>query len=231
MGVLWGITACLRGRSADRSDAVSMQDSQSFNPMKELPMRVSPMPTTVNPMLGLEHNASELSASCFVQSPFLYSSVTVFAPNGNPPIAPKIKAAHREPFSPKNFLNGVEATFLHISPNPLLISIPVATENSSIDGSARRTNLSSASLTSFMAILGKITACNVNIAAIIIRRRTAFAAEFLFAFLFGKALSGVDGWVWRDFVLFFVMISVFKYVFLAFGIKWLCEKYIRRRQL
>ena len=151
-------TVCLRDLSIDTVREDSRQDSQSFMPTEVLPSRVSPTPATVKPMPGFEQRGRALSASSFVQLPSLYSSHTVFAPNGNPPIAPRISAAERDPFMAKSFSKGLDTAFLHISPKPLFTSILVATEKRKVDGRTFSAKFFSVSKVVFTAIFGEITA-------------------------------------------------------------------------
>ena len=83
IGVLYcdsrGFTVSLGGRarfeypeaSAEISIDDRRQESQSLTPNAELPIMVSPIPTTVKPMPGFEHRGSARSASLFVHSPSL----------------------------------------------------------------------------------------------------------------------------------------------------------------
>ena len=157
-GKLRDFTVYLRDLSIDTAMEDSRQESQSFIPVTLLPSRVSPTPATVKPMPGFEQRGRALSASSFVQLPSLYSSLTVFAPKGNPPTAPRISAAESEPFMAKSFSKGLDTAFLHISPKPLFTSILVATEKRKVDGSTFSAKFFSAASVVFTAVFGEITA-------------------------------------------------------------------------
>ena len=78
---------------------------------------------------ALLQKASVRSASVFVQSPFLYSVATVFAPTGNPEISPSNIAEEQAPETQKTLRVKGSAYLPVLSAYPLLIKIPERTIN------------------------------------------------------------------------------------------------------